>query len=289
VQILVTGARGRIGTAVVQRLVDAGHGVVSADLTEVTGATADERVVDLRDISAVRSAVEGVDAVVHAGAIPGNRPGMAPEVDHINVLGTMNVLRAMSEHGVDLGVLFSSINAIGIVGGHDVPDRLPFTDDHPQRPRTGYQLGKQLGEFTAAAFAREFGMRLTSLRPTFVSTPEWYRRIVAEPLPEAWLTRELGGYVDREDIVDAVVAGLGVTTAGHNAVLLSAPDTVFTRPTADLVREQLPHVPWIGTTLDEWVADEPRRALIDSSGAEAILGVRPHRRWQELASAGADH
>jgi UDP-glucose 4-epimerase len=270
---------------VVRRLLDAGHRVVAADTTDVTGELPDEVVVDIRDITAVRSAVEGVEAVVHAGAIPGNRPGMAAEVDHINVLGTMNVLRAMSESGVDLGVLFSSINAIGIVGGHDVPDRLPFDDDHPQRPRTGYQLTKQLGEFTAAAFASEFGMRLTSLRPTFVSTDEWYRRIVTDPLPEQYLLNELGGYVDREDVVDAVVAGLEVSSPGHNAVLLSAPDTVFTRPTADLVREHLPQVPWVGVTLDEWVADEPRKALIDSAGAEAVLGVRPHRRWQELVAS----
>jgi nucleoside-diphosphate-sugar epimerase len=282
VQILVTGARGRIGTAVVRRLLAAGHRVVSADVSDVTGEVPDEVVVDLRDSTAVRSAVEGMDAVVHAGAIPGNRPGMAAEIDHINVLGTLNVLRVMSQNDVDLGVLFSSINAIGIVGGHDVPDRLPFGDDHPQRPWTGYQLGKQLGEFTAAAFAREFGMRLTSLRPTFVSTSEWYRRIESEPLPAEWLRNELGGYVDREDVVDAVVAGLDVTAPGHNAVLLSAPDTAFTRPTADLVREHLPQVPWVGTTLAEWVAEEPRRALIDSSRAEAVLGIRPYRRWQEL-------
>ena len=283
-KILVTGGRGRIGTRSVLRLVGLGHEVVSADTAETLGAAADPREVelDIRDLEAVTAAAQGCEAIVHAGAIPGDRDGQMPLVLATNVDGTLNVLLAAADLGITRIVAFSSINAIGVVGRHgNPPDRLPFDDTHPHRPYPGYQLSKHLGEEACTAFANAYGMTIVSLRPVAVLNETRYEGWRAGHGHDIdWVRREFGAYVDVEDVVDAVVAGLAVEGIGHNAVLLAADDTGMTEPTADLAAAVFPDIPWVGTTLAEWLADDPHRGFIDTRGARELLGWRATRGWR---------
>lgn len=285
-RILVTGGRGRIGTRTVLRLVGLEHEVVSADTAETLGTDADSREVelDIRDLEAVTAAAQGCEAIVHAGAIPGDREGQMGLVLATNVDGTLNVLLAAADLGITRIVAFSSINAIGVVGRHATPpDRLPFDDTHPHRPYPGYQLSKHLGEEACTAFANAYGMTIVSLRPVVVLNETRYqgwRDGNGSGHDLDWVRREFGAYVDVEDVVDAVVAGLAVEGVGHTAVLLAADDTGMGESTAELASAVFGDIPWVGTTLEEWVADDPHRGFVDTRGAYELLGWRPTRSWR---------
>src|SRR5579872_1688017 len=107
-RVVVTGAAGRLGTAVVLRLWEGGFDVVGVDLrplstTGVRGISA-----DLCDLGQVYGAFAGADAVIHLGAIPAP-VGRPPErVYSNNVLSTFNVFEAAASLGIRRVVYASS-------------------------------------------------------------------------------------------------------------------------------------------------------------------------------------
>ncbi|MCX6380847.1 MAG: NAD(P)-dependent oxidoreductase [Armatimonadetes bacterium] len=162
-RILVTGSSGVIGKATIARLTAEGHETRPFDIQEGD---------DLRSFEQVRKAVEGCNAIVHAGAIPGDAPGRELEVVESNAQGTWNILFSALHEGIKRVVHFSSIQALGYVGGHHAPVYFPVDDDYPRHPMTPYQLGKHLGEETCKTFARRWGMEIVSLRPMAVTRME---------------------------------------------------------------------------------------------------------------------
>ena len=109
--ILVTGARGFVGSHLVPILLAAGHRVVALARTPSAGEVvvgrvrpADRGSVDIRigDITrpgSLVSAVAGVDAVVHLAAIPRDFNGGA-DLRLVNTEGTRAVVAAMQQAGV---------------------------------------------------------------------------------------------------------------------------------------------------------------------------------------------
>ena len=102
-RVLVTGSEGRIGRYLAGVLDGKGYSLRGFDTladTQAAGGPIDDRHVgDLRNLAAVRSAMRGVDAVVHLGAIPSDRDDGAA-VMQTNVMGSWNVLQAAQENGV---------------------------------------------------------------------------------------------------------------------------------------------------------------------------------------------
>src|SRR5690242_674761 len=122
VNVLVTGSEGHVGRVQVATLIAAGYRVWTFDRSPRQGASGDEHIVgDLRDIATVRRAVQGMDAVAHLGAIADDWAGHDDDVLSVNVQGTWNVLLACVEAGIRRLVYFSSINALGAVGGRRLP------------------------------------------------------------------------------------------------------------------------------------------------------------------------
>lgn len=97
-KVVVTGASGLIGTALVGSLVEDGHRVVS--LTRRPAATADEVTWDPRGGALDPRPLEGVDAVVHlAGAGVGDKrwtAGYKREIRDSRVLGTRTLVTALN-------------------------------------------------------------------------------------------------------------------------------------------------------------------------------------------------
>jgi dihydroflavonol-4-reductase len=122
-RILVTGGTGFVGCHTVAALRGAGHevralarspGRVAPALAPVGVDPGDVATVvgDVTDPAAVRAAVAGCDAVVHAASVYSLDPRRAEEIRRVNAAGTESVLRSAAEAGLDPIVHVSSYGAL---------------------------------------------------------------------------------------------------------------------------------------------------------------------------------
>lgn len=274
-RVLVTGAAGRIGSAVVRRLVRAGHPVtgLSLEYPHPTGADT-ELVGDVTSPADVERALEGVQAVVHLAAIIGPDLGDPHRVFTVNTGSTFAVLAAAAQRGVGRAVIASSINAVGnIYNPHvDALPYLPLDEDAPADVGDWYSLSKQCDELSARMVWRRWGTTVMALRFPMVATREQLRaRVDAVRADPAVGAIEGWSYLDLDDAADAVIAALTADVVpGAHATLLAADDTLLTIDTE--------------TALDRYAAQVPRRrrfvgneTVIDTTRARETFGFAPTR------------
>jgi len=150
----ITGAAGYIGSAVGSLLLEAGHDLVALDnfqapkVESIGGCRIEE--VDIRNRQAVRTAFDGVDAVMHLAAISGvpDCQGNPEAAFDTNVTGTENVAWCCRERGLPL--LFAG--SMAILGD---PVEFPISPDHPRRPVNLYGRTKQMSEDDVHALAED--------------------------------------------------------------------------------------------------------------------------------------
>jgi len=283
VRVLITGSAGNIGRVQVQRVRAAGHTIRTFDrMAARKGDDWEHLPGDLRDLSAVRRAVQGMDAVLHLGAIPNDRYGAAEDVLNVNVQGTWNVLLACVEAGVERVLYYSSVNALGNFMGHRKSEYLPIDDVYPRHPITPYQLSKHLGEETCRSFTNRHGIVTVCLRPVYVAQPEQYIpwREQRGKRNTEWGRGDYWAYVDVRDVCEAAMLGLAAQNITHDAFLLTADDTAMDVPSAELVERYYPETPWKQDRA-AYLADNPFRTLVDCSHAKTVLGWQPQHSWRE--------
>lgn len=265
--VLLTGHKGRLGTAIAQHLRDRGYGVRGFDLVE--GG-------DVRNSAALLDAARGVDSIVHVAGLAGDRPAEPAGIMAANLLGTWNVLLAAEAHAIRRVVYFSSGKALGMLERD--PDYLPVDDDHRGLPSQPYALSKWLSEEMCAAFTARTNIDTLCLRPVQVFDQSSYAQAMAAPgwRPESKGSWHMGVHVDIRDVAAATSAALECAAGGHRRLLLCADDIAAPRPTLELVAELLPSVPWRGGP--EYV-HEPYRSLVDTRRARETLGWEPQFRW----------
>ena len=169
-RVLLTGAAGRVGDAILSDLADAYEWRL-LDRDPPTGDYPGEFVVaDVTDADALREAVEGVDAIVHLAGDP--RPS-APwtSVLENNIDGTYKLFQAAVDAGVEKVAFASSNHA---VGAYETDDRLPdlyrpddgFRLDGTEPPRPGnlYGVSKVTGETLGRYFHDEYGLSVVCVR-----------------------------------------------------------------------------------------------------------------------------
>jgi UDP-glucose 4-epimerase len=135
--ILVTGATGKVGSRLAKRLVQQGHAVRAlvrdpARATELSDHGIELMTGDLMQVESLPAAVQGVDAVVHCAAF---FRGASPEEAHaVNNLGTQYLAHAAREAAVWRFVFTSTGLVYGPNGGalaHEDDDCAPV-DAYPQ-------------------------------------------------------------------------------------------------------------------------------------------------------------
>jgi UDP-glucose 4-epimerase len=291
-RVLVTGSTGSIGRTLVGILRESGYAIRTFDRAAQHKNCDWEHIPgDLRDIQAVRRAAQGMEAIAHLGAIPSDHYATGEEVLTVNVQGTWNVLFAAAEAGVERVVYYSSINALGVVGGHSVPSYFPIDDNYPNLPLSPYQLSKHLAEQACRSFSAKYNFATLCLRPVGVTFPDSYaywKRFRVEDRMERG-KREYWAYVDVRDVCSATLCALKAQGVQHDVFLLSAADTSLPIPTEELVDRYYPDTPWIRHSRQDYLADNPHRSLLDCSRAYRLLGWRPEHNWrEELANLEAE-
>ena len=162
--VLVTGAAGFVGAALIARLGGEGRRVVGVDLREAPGIEHLD-VTDARDVDALLSH-HRPRAIVHAAAIVDDR--VSREITFaVNVSGTENVLAAARRHRVARLVHVSSIAALGLDPGPDADARTPLVYD----TGTPYFDTKALSERIVRDAMKREGPELVVARPGDVYGP----------------------------------------------------------------------------------------------------------------------
>ncbi|MFJ4046183.1 NAD-dependent epimerase/dehydratase family protein [Microbacterium sp. NPDC089987] len=278
-RIALTGASGKLGTVVARDLRANGWDVVGMDLT---GTRADGFVqVDLTDygqvvdaLTAVGDQHDGIDAVVHLGAIPA--PGIRSDVAtfHNNMPATFNVFWAAVRLGIRRIVYASSETVLGLP--FDVPPPyIPVDEEYPARPESVYSLVKTLEEQLARELVRWHpDLSITALRFSNVMVPEDYAEFPSfddDALKRKW---NLWGYIDARDGAQAVERALQVAEPGFDRFIIAAADTVMSRPNSELIAEVFPDVP----VTREVGAHE---TLLSIDHARDVLGFEPKHSWRD--------
>ena len=184
-RVVVTGGAGRVGGYVVRQLLKS-YEVVVADL--VPGDKNVEYVeANVMELSQLRKAFEGADAVVHLAALDYDWKCAPEKYIDVNVRGTWHVLQAASEANVQKVVLCSSVSACGLSEMRPdwKPTRLPIDETHKNKPVEAYSVSKIIMEQMAKSFVDGTNMDVICLRPLAVvldETLEEYIQFVDAPI-----------------------------------------------------------------------------------------------------------
>lgn len=229
-RVVVTGGAGFIGSHLVDRLLADGHEVLVVDDLS-TGrrgqvpAPARFQELDVAEGRLLPLLNEfHPQVVMHLAAQMDVRKSVADPLHdtRANVLGTVNVLTAAAQAGVERVVFASSGGTV-----YGDPDALPVGESAPLRPASPYGAAKVAGEAYVAAFGRLHGFAWTSLRLGNVYGPR------QDPHGEAGVVAIFGtamleqrqtlifgdgsstrDYVHVQDVVEALVTCLDGRTDG---------------------------------------------------------------------------
>ena len=167
-KVVITGGAGFIGSNLAKAMLATGRYSevrVIDDLS--TGYAANLDGVDvvftegsILDYETLVQVVDGVDSIVHLAAIPSVPRSVAnPRASHdANATGTLNVLEAAREKGVEHVVVASSSSVYGS------NPTLPKNEDDWTRPLSPYAVSKLATEGYAIAYQASYGMRTLPFR-----------------------------------------------------------------------------------------------------------------------------
>lgn len=186
-RILVTGAAGFIGSHLTEHLLRQGHEVRAFvrynssnswgwldTLPRELKTGMDVFAGDIRDPNGVRQAVKGCDVVLHLAAliaIPYSYHSPDTYVD-TNIKGTLNILQAARELGVERVVHTSTSECYGTA------QQVPIAEAHPLQPQSPYSATKIAADQLALSFHYSFGTPVAIIRPFNTYGPRQSARAV---------------------------------------------------------------------------------------------------------------
>ena len=230
--ILVTGASGFVGRAMVARLLQRHQVRISTRAATIERIHAKVEVAPGKCLSPVQDwseALARVSTVVHcAGRVhimteQATDPLM--EFRQINVDGTLNLARQAAEAGIRRFVFLSSIK----VNGESTNSGCPFTADQQPEPGDPYGVSKMEAELALRSLALQTGMEVVIVRPPLVYGPgvkanflemmRWLARGV--PLPLGAVTQNRRSLVALDNLVDLVETCIDHPAAANQTFLVS--------------------------------------------------------------------
>jgi len=227
VNLLVTGATGFLGSALVPLLAGEGHRLrlfQRSPALEAEKRGAEVLRGSVEDEGAVRAALAGVDAVYHLAGQVSFDPEDPRALYALHVDGTRRLLEAAADAGVKRVILASSSGTIAV----SREERLATeADDYPISVVGGwpYYLSKIYQEKTALRIHRDTGLPVVILNPSLLLGPGDARLsstdVVFKFLEKRIPAMPTGGlsFVDVRDAARAFVAALSKGRPGERYLL----------------------------------------------------------------------
>jgi UDP-glucose 4-epimerase len=169
-KILVTGGAGFVGSHLVDRLLNEGYEVIAIDnlytgrLQNIAHHQSKEEFQfikgDIRDFKLVKETMKEVDAVFHEAALASVTQSVKNPIltNNINVVGTLNLLKASSDLGVKRFIYASSA---AVYGDTSSPQK---SEDLTPNPTSPYGVSKFAAENYVTVFHEVYNLETISLR-----------------------------------------------------------------------------------------------------------------------------
>jgi len=293
-RVLVTGAGGFIGSHLTERLVELGattralvhynalgswgwldHSPFRNDIEAVAG--------DVTDRDSVRQVVHRMERVFHLAAliaIPYSYQAPASYV-RTNVEGTLNVLQAAHERGVEVVVHTSTSEVYGTAR------YVPIDEAHPLQGQSPYAASKIGADKMAEAFHLSFGLPVVTVRPFNTFGPRQSARAIVPTIIAQGLAGSvvrLGNLHPRRDLtfvsdtVEGLVRAAAVTEAIGKTVNLGSGCEISVGDLVDLIAGL------IGQPMS--ISTEPERARPRDSEVDRLRAdnarARQILRWEPV-------
>ena len=302
--IFVLGGAGYIGSHTVYELINAGRDVVVADnlqtgFREAVHPKARFYELDIRDRAAldVLFQAEKIEGVIHFAASSQVGESMSNPLKYYdnNLYGTMVLLRAMVDHGVDK-IVFSSTAAT-----YGEPERIPIVETDRTMPTNCYGETKLSMEKMMAWTSRAHGLRYVALRyfnacgahpsgvigeahnpethliPVILQVPNGQREKLSifgddYPTKDGTCVRD---YIHVTDLAQAHILALDyLIQGGENNVFNLGNGVGFTnKEVVDVARKITGHP--IPAELAPRRAGDPAQLVASSEKARTVLGWNP--------------
>lgn len=280
-RIALTGGNGKLGRHVQSLLRDEGNEVIVLDTQGERGR--DFIRTDLTDYGQVIDALAGVrgeagkeggyDAVVHLAAHPA--PGVVTDIETFrnNIVATFDVFHAAIRLGIRTIVYASSETTLGLP--FDTPPDYVPVDEGSTRPESVYSLVKVLEETMATQLCRWYpDLTIIALRFSNVMDVADYQNFPSFDEDATLRKWNCWGYIDGRDGAQAVSKALAHDEPGFDTFVIASPDTVMSRPNAELLDEVFPDVERRGDIGEH-------TTLLSIDKARRVLGFDPRHSWRD--------
>ena len=198
-KVLVTGAGGFIGSHLTERLFELGAKIrafvrytsrsdegfikyfsddLRNDMDIVYG--------DIRELETVVKAIDGVDIIFNLAALVGIPYSYIhpQEVIEANTIGTLNILMAARDAGIEKLVQTSTSEVYGTAR------YVPINEDHPKQPQSPYSASKIAADAIALSFYHSIDLPGAVIRPFNTYGPRQSDRAVIPSIISQALTKD---------------------------------------------------------------------------------------------------
>lgn len=287
-KVVVTGGAGFIGSNLVDALVDEGFDVhvidnLSGGKKENVNPKATLHELDIRDYDKLAPEIAGAKYVFHLAALPRVPYSIEhpKETNDVNVNGTLNVLIASKEGGVERVIYSASSSAYGN------QDTMPLTEEMKANPISPYGLQKYIGELKCSVWSEVYNLPTVSLRYFNVYGPGLNpdgayalvigkflkQRSEGQPMTITGDGKQTRDFTHVRDVVRANILAAKSEKVGNGEVInIGAGNNCSVNKIADLVGGPTTYIP---------PRLEPKYSLADVSKALEFLGWEPEVSLEE--------
>lgn len=229
-RVLVTGAGGFIGSHLAERLTELGartralvrytssgnwgwldRSPLKDDMEVVLG--------DIRDRDSVQRAVKDIDCVFHLAALIGIPYSYHAPDSYVqtNIVGTLNVLQAARDNGIERVVHTSTSEVYGTA------QYVPIDEKHPLQAQSPYSASKIGADKLAESFHLSFNLPVVTVRPFNTYGPRQSARAIIPAVITQCLTGntvQLGNLAPTRDLsyVSDTVNGFLLAAESERAI-----------------------------------------------------------------------